>query len=72
VLEQGRVRNHYPSVLKAHLLLAGSYGRGVSPAALGERPQRRVECPAMFALEGGSFGLQIGGPGHGFRPSGDE
>src|ERR1700745_3827172 len=51
----------YPSVLKAAFGVAGSYGRGVMPCRSGPNLTGRWSAPAMMALEGGSFGLQIGG-----------
>jgi lipid-binding SYLF domain-containing protein len=51
----------YPSVLKAAFIVGGSYGRGVITCRTGEAHNGPWSPPAMFALEGGSFGLQIGG-----------
>jgi lipid-binding SYLF domain-containing protein len=51
----------YPSVLKAAFIVGGSYGRGVITCRTGEGHHGPWSAPAMFALEGGSFGLQIGG-----------
>ena len=51
----------YPSVLKAAFIVGGSYGRGVITCRIGEGHNGPWSSPAMFALEGGSFGLQIGG-----------
>jgi len=51
----------YPSVLKAAFIVGGSYGRGVITCRTGEGHNGAWSAPAMFALEGGSFGLQIGG-----------
>src|SRR6202035_5353472 len=51
----------YPSVLKAAFIVGGSYGRGVITCRTGEHYTGPWSAPAMFALEGGSFGLQIGG-----------
>lgn len=51
----------YPSVKKAAFIVGGSYGRGVITCRTGkEFNGGRWSAPAMFALEGGSFGLQIG------------
>src|SRR5258708_12049920 len=52
----------YPSVLKAAFIVGGSYGRGVITCRTGEGHNGPWSAPAMFALEGGSFGLPIGGP----------
>jgi SH3 domain-containing YSC84-like protein 1 len=51
----------YPSVLKAAFIVGGSYGRGVITCRTGAGHNGPWSAPAMFALEGGSFGLQIGG-----------
>jgi lipid-binding SYLF domain-containing protein len=51
----------YPSVLKAAFIVGGSYGRGVMTCRTGEHYSGPWSAPTMMALEGGSFGLQIGG-----------
>jgi lipid-binding SYLF domain-containing protein len=51
----------YPSVKKAAFIVGGSYGRGVITCRSGPSLDGHWSAPAMFALEGGSFGLQIGG-----------
>lgn len=51
----------YPSVKKAAFIVGGSYGRGVITCRRGVNFAGSWSAPAMFALEGGSFGLQIGG-----------
>src|SRR6202166_2940395 len=51
----------YPSVLKAAFIVGGSYGRGAMSCRQGEDFKGRWGAPSMMALEGGSFGLQIGG-----------
>ncbi|HEY4050149.1 MAG TPA: lipid-binding SYLF domain-containing protein [Acidobacteriaceae bacterium] len=50
-----------PSVLKAAFIVGGSYGRGVMTCRGGQNFTGRWSAPTMMALEGGSFGLQIGG-----------
>jgi SH3 domain-containing YSC84-like protein 1 len=50
-----------PSVLKLAFGFGGSYGRGVMSCRSGEDFKGPWGPPAMMALEGGSFGLQIGG-----------
>ncbi|HMK23428.1 MAG TPA: lipid-binding SYLF domain-containing protein [Terriglobales bacterium] len=50
----------YPSVKKAAFIVGGSYGRGVVTCRKGKEFEGSWSAPAMFALEGGSFGLQIG------------
>jgi SH3 domain-containing YSC84-like protein 1 len=51
----------FPSVLKAAFIVGGSYGRGVMTCRTGEHYNGPWSAPSMMALEGGSFGLQIGG-----------
>ncbi len=50
-----------PSVLKAAFVVGGSYGRGAMVCRTGEHFNGPWGAPAMYALEGGSVGLQIGG-----------
>ncbi len=50
----------YPSVKKAAFVVGGSYGRGLITCRKGEDFSGSWSAPAMFALEGGSFGFQIG------------
>src|SRR6266404_1613583 len=51
----------FPSVLKAAFIVGGSYGRGAMLCRRGEDFKGPWGAPTMMALEGGSFGLQIGG-----------
>ncbi len=51
----------YPSVLKAAFIFGGSYGRGAMACRTGEHFTGPWGAPTMMALEGGSFGLQLGG-----------
>jgi lipid-binding SYLF domain-containing protein len=51
----------YPSVLKAAFVIGGSYGRGAMTCRSGEHFTGPWSAPTMMALEGGSFGLQLGG-----------
>jgi lipid-binding SYLF domain-containing protein len=51
----------FPSVLKAAFIVGGSYGRGAMSCRKGENFQGPWGAPTMMALEGGSFGFQIGG-----------
>jgi lipid-binding SYLF domain-containing protein len=51
----------FPSVLKAAFIVGGSYGRGAMSCRRGEDFRGRWGAPTMMALEGGSFGFQIGG-----------
>ncbi|MGA2004274.1 MAG: lipid-binding SYLF domain-containing protein [Terriglobales bacterium] len=50
----------YPSVKKAAFIVGGSYGRGLITCRRGHDFSGSWGAPAMFALEGGSFGFQIG------------
>jgi lipid-binding SYLF domain-containing protein len=49
-----------PSVLKAAFIVGGSYGRGVMVCRTGNDFTGPWGAPAMYALEGGSFGFQLG------------
>jgi lipid-binding SYLF domain-containing protein len=51
----------FPSVLKAAFIIGGSYGRGAMTCRTGEHYTGPWSAPSMMALEGGSFGLQLGG-----------
>jgi lipid-binding SYLF domain-containing protein len=51
----------FPSVLKAAFIVGGSYGRGAMSCRKGENFKKPWGAPTMMALEGGSFGFQIGG-----------
>ena len=51
----------YPSVLKAAFVVGGSYGRGAMTCRKGDNFKGSWGAPTMMALEGGSFGFQIGG-----------
>lgn len=50
-----------PSVVKFAIGIGGSYGRGVMTCRSGEKFNGPWGAPSMIALEGGSFGLQLGG-----------
>ena len=49
-----------PSVTKVAIGFGGSYGRGAMVCRSGETFNGPWGAPAMYALEGGSFGLQLG------------
>jgi lipid-binding SYLF domain-containing protein len=51
----------FPSVLKAAFVVGGSYGRGAMVCRTGEHFRGPWGSPAMYALEGGSIGFQLGG-----------
>ena len=61
LLEKAECVVVYPSVKKAGFIVGGEYGRGAITCRTGKNLQGPWSAPAMFALEGGSFGLQIGG-----------
>ena len=50
-----------PSVLKAAFGVGGAYGRGAMTCRSGEHFTGKWGAPTMIALEGGSFGFQLGG-----------
>jgi len=50
-----------PSVKKLAIGIGGSYGRGVMVCRSGEHFTGGWGAPAMYALEGGNIGLQLGG-----------
>jgi SH3 domain-containing YSC84-like protein 1 len=60
-LDKARCVVVLPSVLKAAFIAGGSYGRGVMVCRTGKNFTGPWGAPAMYALEGGSFGFQIGG-----------
>ncbi len=50
-----------PSVVKVAVVVGGSYGRGAMSCRTGEHFTGPWSAPALMAIEGGSFGLQLGG-----------
>lgn len=61
LLDKARCVVVLPSVLKAAFVVGGSYGRGVMVCRTGRDFNGPWGAPAMYALEGGSVGFQIGG-----------
>src|SRR6202521_4505197 len=61
LLEKAECIIIFPSVLKAAFVVVGSYGRGAMVCRTGEHFNGPWGAPAMYALEGGSVGFQIGG-----------
>ena len=61
LLDKARCVVVLPSVVKAAFIVGGSYGRGVMVCRTGEHFRGAWGAPAMYALEGGSIGFQIGG-----------
>src|SRR5438132_2583645 len=50
-----------PSVLKFAIGIGGDFGRGAITCRTGEHFTGRWSAPALFALEGGNIGFQLGG-----------
>ena len=50
-----------PSVIKFAFIFGGDYGRGVMTCRTGKEFSGPWGAPTMMALEGGSFGFQLGG-----------
>jgi len=50
-----------PSVLKFAIGIGGDFGRGAITCRTGEHFTGSWSAPAMFALEGGNIGFQLGG-----------
>jgi SH3 domain-containing YSC84-like protein 1 len=61
LLDRARCVIVMPSVLKAAFVIGGSYGRGTMVCRTGTNFSGPWGAPAMYALEGGSIGFQIGG-----------
>jgi len=61
ILDHARCVVVMPTVLKAAFVVGGAYGRGVMVCRTGKDYGGAWGAPTMMALEGGSFGLQIGG-----------
>ena len=61
VLEKAECVIVFPSVMKFAVGFGGSYGRGAMVCRTGKKFDGPWGAPAMYALEGGSFGLQLGG-----------
>jgi lipid-binding SYLF domain-containing protein len=61
VMEKAECVVVFPSVLKAAFVVGASYGRGAMVCRTGEEFNGPWGAPAMYALEGGSIGFQIGG-----------
>src|SRR5271157_2721782 len=61
VMEKAECVIVFPSVLKAAFVVGASYGRGAMVCRSGHGFRGPWGAPAMYALEGGSVGFQIGG-----------
>jgi lipid-binding SYLF domain-containing protein len=60
ILEKSKCIIVIPGVKKFAITVGGSYGRGNMTCRSGQNFNGRWSAPAMYALEGGNFGLQIG------------
>ena len=61
LLDKARCVIVLPSVVKFAIGFGGDYGRGVMTCRKGDDFNGPWGAPAMMALEGGSFGFQLGG-----------
>ena len=61
LLDKARCVIVMPSVVKAAFIVGGSYGHGSMVCRTGKDFTGPWGAPAMYALEGGSVGFQIGG-----------
>jgi SH3 domain-containing YSC84-like protein 1 len=61
LLEKAECVIVFPSVKKLAFGVGADYGRGAMVCRTGEHFRGPWGAPAMYALEGGSFGFQIGG-----------
>jgi lipid-binding SYLF domain-containing protein len=61
LLDKARCVVVIPSVVKAAFIIGGDYGRGTMVCRTGTGFSGPWGAPAMYALEGGSIGFQIGG-----------
>src|ERR1700732_1989305 len=61
LLDKARCVVVLPSVVKFAIGIGGSYGGGVMTCRTGEKFDGPWGAPSIVALEGGSFGLQLGG-----------
>jgi SH3 domain-containing YSC84-like protein 1 len=60
VLNQAMCVLIFPSVKKVAVGIGGSYGRGVLVCRKGEKMDGGWSAPAMYALDQGSLGIQLG------------
>ena len=61
LLEKAECVIVFPSLMKAAFVIGAEYGRGAMVCRTGDKFLGPWGAPAMYALEGGSFGFQIGG-----------
>jgi lipid-binding SYLF domain-containing protein len=60
ILDQAECVIVVPSMTKVAMAFGGSYGRGAMVCRSGKTFKGLWGAPAMYAIEGGSFGLQLG------------
>ena len=60
LLEKAECVIVFPSTMKAAFVVGAQYGRGAMVCRTGDKFRGPWGAPAMYALEGGSFGFQIG------------
>jgi lipid-binding SYLF domain-containing protein len=63
LLDKARCVIVLPRVIKAAFIVGGEGGRGAMVCRTGASFKGKWGAPAMYALEGASFGFQIGGQG---------
>jgi lipid-binding SYLF domain-containing protein len=61
LLDKAECVGVFPSVLKGAFIFGGSYGRGALVCRSGKEFTGPWGPPAMYRIEGGSVGLQLGG-----------
>ncbi len=61
LLDKAECVGVFPSVIKGAFIFGGSYGRGAFVCRSGEEFTGPWGPPAMYRIEGGSVGLQLGG-----------
>ena len=61
LLEKAECVIVFPNLLKAAFIVGAQYGRGAMVCRTGNKFRGPWGAPAMYALEGGSVGFQIGG-----------
>ncbi len=61
LLDKAECVGVFPSVLKGAFIFGGSYGRGAFVCRSGKEFTGPWGPPAMYRIEGGSVGLQLGG-----------
>jgi lipid-binding SYLF domain-containing protein len=62
ILQRAKCVAVVPSLLKGGLGIGGAYGKGVATCRTDKaQTGKEWSAPAFFSIEGGSFGLQIGG-----------